>query len=51
MNAQQMLDGFKGEGAKRNWAVKALLEDGRTADIMMVEAEADIIYLKLEVSE
>lgn len=51
MNAQDLLNGIKREGAKKTSPVLGLLEDGRIADIIMVEADDGAIYLKLEVSE
>jgi hypothetical protein len=49
MNAGDLVDDLKKQGAKKSWRVLGLLPDGSTADIMMVEAEDNIIYLKLEV--
>lgn len=48
----RMFDDLKLEGARRSSPVRALLLDGVTADIVMVEADDDgTIYLKLEVNE
>ncbi len=48
MNARDLVDGLNMEGAKASSEVRVLFEDGALADIMMVEGEEGIIYLKVE---
>ena len=48
MNARELLEGLKAEGAKGSTPIRVLFEDAVLADIMMVEGDEGIIYLKVE---
>jgi len=48
VNAKELVAGLNREGAKASSPILVLHEDGAISDILMVEGEQNIIYLKVE---